>query len=360
VPPRLRRLVFAVLVGTAAARLFALGQQLGWRVVGPATGRVVGTALLAWLLHVAAHEAGHWLAAVRNDFEVRAVRLGPFVLDLFGRRVTLGGRDLGGGVTSFPRGVGDLRARLRRVALAGPLATLALTALTGAAYVLAGGRGPGSTLGIGLVMGLFVLVTTLLPAWLLPRRPAGGTDLQRALGSRAILAHWTHAALLQGLGQGRRVSTLVSRAQLDALLPEGGPTLPLTLAALLHRLEVGPLEGVRARLDEAQANLPPDAPDWLVADLALVSGCFAALVERDLPLAEGCLGRMRQAQGVPWFSALLEACLAQARGVPSDALDRWQAGLADFPHRALALAANDWVLKRLVDHHGNGGLHAPT
>jgi hypothetical protein len=44
----LRRLVFVTLLGSALARLFVLGQQRGWHVVGPVTIRVVCTALLAW------------------------------------------------------------------------------------------------------------------------------------------------------------------------------------------------------------------------------------------------------------------------------------------------------------------------
>lgn len=344
----MRRWTFTVLLGAALARLILVSAHQGVGVVAPLIGRVLAIALAAWSVHVVAHETGHWVAAWLNDFNVRRVRFGPLVFEPPTRRLSWTGRDLGGGVTSFPRRVDRLAQRLRRVAFAGPLSTACLTLVTAFVWAWHGRPGLPSAEAIALAMGLLTLVTALAPSSVLPSAPPGGTDLEQMFAGRRLLAHWTHAAVLQGLSEGHPVSSLIARARLDELVEGEGVTSPLALIDLIHRLESGQHRDLRARLDLARRRCPPDAPDWLVADMALISGCFAALIEHDLPLARTELTVVQERQAAPWFSLLLQAAIDQAAGNPSDALRRWQQGLEDLPHRTLALTANGWVLSRLV------------
>jgi hypothetical protein len=344
VNPFLRRVIFAATVGTVLARLYVLGTERGWILVGPVALRVALTALAAWAVHVVAHELGHFAAARALRFEVRALRFGPVVLDLAARRVSLVGRDLGGSVSLLPRGLDDVRGRLRRVALAGPAVTLVLTVLSALRWTRADGLG--STTGIALVMGGYVLVLSMLPGIMLPRRPPAGTDLEQALGSRRVVAHWTHLAVLQGLAQGRALADLAPLPLIERLLPERtAPLEPLVLVAVLRFIEVGRVADARAWLTHADLS---GAPSWLVGDFALIATCFFALVDGDLVLARTWLLQAQEHQAQPWFSLLAEAAIAQVEGVATDARQRWQAALDGYPFRAVALSANQWVLDRLA------------
>ncbi len=360
VNPLLRRVIFAATVGTVLARLYVLGTERGWGLVGPVAVRVAITALAAWSVHLVAHELGHFVAARALRFEVRALRFGPLVIDLLERRVRLVGRDLGGSVSLLPRGVDHVRRRLRLVALAGPTVTLALTLVTAAVWKRDSGLG--STTGIALVMGGYVLVTALLPGVMLPRRPPAGTDLEQLLGSRQVVAHWTHLAVLQGLSEGRELADVAPLPVVERLLPLRGEALePLVLVAVIRFIEVGRLADARAWLTHADLST---APGWLVGDFALTAACFFALVDRDLVLAKTWALQAQEHQAQPWFSLLVEAALAAVEGRPTEARARWLASLEGYPFRAVALGANQWVLDRLdrargtIDPADSPGLHA--
>jgi hypothetical protein len=343
VNPTLRRVIFAATVGTVLARLYVLGVERGWALVGPVAVRVALTALAAWSVHVIAHELGHFAAARGQGFEVRSLRFGPVVIDLVARRVSLIGRDLGGSVSLLPRGVNEVRGRLRRVALAGPAVTLALTALAALAWRREAGLG--STSGIALVMGGYVLVTALLPGVMLPRRPPAGTDLEQVLGARWVVAHWTHLAVLQGLAQGRALADVAPLPVIERLLPERrAPLEPLVLVAVLRFIEVGRVADARAWVTHADLS---SAPGWMVGDFALTAACFFALIDGDLVLARTWALQAQEHQAQPWFSLLVEAALAAVEQRPSDARARWLTELKAYPFQAVALGANQWVLDRL-------------
>ncbi len=343
VNPRVRRLLAIVTAAGVLVWLFTLGQARGWGLVAQVGARVVGVALVAFAGHVVAHELAHFALARAMNFEVRALRFGPVVVDLVNRKLALAGPDLGGGVVLLPRGVERLTSRLRLVAAAGPLMTASLTLLTWTQW--SAREGYGSTTGIALVMGAYVLLTSLLPGVLLPRSPASGTDLEQLIASRRVLAHWTHLAVLQGLSHGAALAQVGELSALEALLPpREAPAEPLLLVVLIRWVEVGRVALVRERLTQVELTF---APEWLVGDLALLASCFFALVDGDAVLARSWLAVAHEHQSQPWFSLLAEAALAQLEARPSDALARWREHLETFPFKAVALGANRWVLDRL-------------
>ncbi len=352
-PPRVRRLVLILTAGAAGSRLFVLGQEHGWALVAPAAARVTLTALAAWLAHMVLHELAHWAAAGAQGFLVRRVRFAWLTVELAGPRPRLRLRregDLGGGVSSLPRGGERLPQRLRRVALAGPAATFAATAALGAAWGLTGASSLASPLGIFFVMGAFVLVTALLPGALLPVRPESGSDLEQILQPRRVLAHWTNAAALEAVLRGARLEGALDWRATASLLPETGPTEPFELGWCYACLEAGELDRASSRLDAMASRFAPDAPDWLITDVAMQRGLLAALHRGDVPVATACLAQVVSTQSLAWYAELLRAALAHARGDPAAAaahLGRWTAPLDRHPQRAGLVAGNRWALARL-------------
>ena len=73
--PRVRRVLFIVTTGAVLARLYVLGEQKGFVLVGRATVAVTLASLAAWLVHMTMHELAHWAAAVSQNFEIRGVKL---------------------------------------------------------------------------------------------------------------------------------------------------------------------------------------------------------------------------------------------------------------------------------------------
>lgn len=351
-PPGVRRVVYILTAGTVLARLFVLGRERGWDVVGPVALRVTLTALAAWAVHVVVHELAHLVAARRMDFEVRAVRFGPVLIDLMGERarVALQWRDLGGGVTSLPRGLARLAPRMRVVAAAGPTATLLLSAATLGWYAALGAPGLSSVPGIAMTMGGFVLVTALLPGALLPNAPPAGSDVDQLVFARRVRAHWTHAAVLQGVVHGKLVGDQVPWAVSKPLLPrEDEDVEPIVLLHALACLEAGEVERARHVLEQWLPRLD-DAYDWLRVDLNSTAGCLFALVDGDVARAEACLGLVRAEEAFDWYGHLLAACICRAKGDEAgfrEWLGKWKAAIAEHPNRAFALAGNAWVLRRL-------------
>jgi hypothetical protein len=294
------------------------------------------------------HELAHWAAAVTQDFEIRGVRLGLIALDFTEPKWRVRrGFDLGGSVSSFPRGVTRLSSRLRIVALAGPLMTLVLT-LTTFALWRAGGAEVSSPLGIFVAMGGLTLVTALLPGVLLPNRPMSGTDLEQALQPRAIFAYWVNAAAVQGLGKGKRVSEVLDWRAVQPLLPPlEGEVEAIELGWCLAVLDAGFPEHARPRLRSMAERLDDASPDWLRTDTFNQLGCLSAL-DGDPVHASACLAEVRQTQSTEWYCELLIACIAKAKGEPvGPPLTKWRTAAEAHPGRAFAIGGNEWVLAQL-------------
>ena len=349
--PRVRRVLFIVTAAAVLTRLFVLGQDRGFPLVARATFTVTLASLAAWLMHMVLHELAHWAAAVWQNFEVRSVRFGPVLVDLTGTRLALKrGTDLGGAVSSLPRGMEQLGARLRIVALAGPLMTLCVTLGAAARFRETRAESLASPLGIFVVMGAFTLVTALLPGALLPRRPASGTDLEQVIQPRAILGHWVNAAALQGLSRGKKVSEVLDWRAVQQLLPEGDAEVEaLELGWCIACLDAGQDALARRRLRSMIERLDDDAPEWLRTDVFNQLGCLSAL-EGDPVHAQACLAEVKLAQSTDWYCELLVACIANAQGDEAGAaaaITKWREAVAQTSGRAFAIGGNQWILERL-------------
>ncbi len=346
---RLRRVLFIVTAGAVLSRLFVLGQERGFALVARATVVVTLASLAAWLVHLVLHELAHWAAAVSQDFEVRGVRFGPLALDFTGPRVRVyRGLDLGGGVSSLPRGAQRLGPRLRRAAMAGPLMTFVATGAGALAWRAGADASLATPLGIFVVMGAFTLVTSLLPGVMLPTRPASGTDLDQLLQPRAVLGYWLNAAALQGLSKGQRLSQSLDLRTAQALLPEPeGEVEALELGWCFACLDAGRPELARPRLRSMVERLDDASPDWLHTDVYNQLGCLSAL-DGDAVHAEACLAEVKLTQSTPWYCELLTACIARARGEDwRPALTKWKTAAEAHPARAFMIGGNEWVLERL-------------
>lgn len=351
--PRVRRVLFIVTAAAVLTRLYVLGQDRGFPLVARATVTVTLASLAAWLVHMVLHELAHWAAAAWQDFEVRSVRFGFVLLDFTGVRLRLQrGSDLGGAVNSLPRGLENLRGRLRVVALAGPLMTMCVTLGAAVRWRASGAGSLASPSGIFVVMGAFTLVTALLPGALLPRRPVSGTDLEQVIQPRAIFGHWVNAAAVQGLGRGKKVSEVLDWRAVQPLLPEGdGEVEALELGWCLACLDAGQVALARPRLRSMVERLDDDAPEWLRTDVFNQLGCLSAL-EGDPVHAQACLAEVKLAQSTPWYCELLVACIAKAQGDAAGAavaISTWRDAVGRHPGRVFALAGNQWILERLND-----------
>lgn len=343
-----RRVIFIAVLAFAASRLVGLAQARGFELVAIATVQVTLVSLSAWVLHMVAHELAHWAAAKSQGFVVRGVRFGPVALDFSGQRtrVRLGG-DLGGGVSSLPRGTERLWVRLRRVALAGPAMTLLLTACT-FVWWRVGSDGSLATIpGVFLVMGVFTLVTALMPGVVLPRRPPSGTDLEQALQPRSVKAHWLNAAALQAVLDGKPLREALDVREAMALMPSEGEVEGLELGWCFAMLDAGETERARVRLRSMVERFDEDTPEWLKTDAFNQLGVLSAF-EGDVVHAQACLAEVHETQSMEWYEFLLRACIARARSenweVP---LQRWLNGANASPGRLFAFAGNQWVLDSL-------------
>ncbi len=337
-------------MGGALARLSVLGEARSWALVGPIALRITALTVIAWLLHLVVHEVGHLLAAKRNHFQVDAVALGPLEWNARDRQWSWAGPRLSGHVSTLPIGLLHLRARLRRVAAAGPLATLAAVLLLGAALALSPNPTMTSPLGIATVTGALVLISALVPGRFREATAIAGSDLDQLLGGRRVLAHWTYLAVVQGVLEGRRLRDLVQPSDLDPLLPppQVAPE-PISLLAAVRHLEEGSLETAR-RLLASALPLAAEGPLWVRTDLFHQTGAVAALIDGDLPRAVDCLTQVRAQQSLPWYGDLLEACIAWASDDPAMTtlrLDRWLREAHAAPRGRLAFGGNEWILDRL-------------
>jgi hypothetical protein len=345
---RVRRVLYILTAGALASRLYVLGEQRGFGLVAGTTLRITALALGAWLVHLVLHELALLVAALSQGFRVRGVALGPAVVNVApGRRLTVSARlSLGGGVNSLPRGVAGLSRRLRLVAAAGPAVTLLVTALAWWAW---SGRGESlaSPLGVFVAMGALTFVTAMLPAVLLPSPPDSGTDLEQLVQPRPVFAHWVNAAAVQQLAEGGRLADALDHRAWQHLLPpatSGHEVEVFELGWALAALDAGEPAAARERLRSMVERFDEHTPQWLRLDTLNQLGCLAAL-EGDVPLAQSCLGHVRELQHWEWYAELLEACLQRARGEDFyAALHRWRAGVATHPVMNVALAGNRWIL----------------
>lgn len=346
--PRLRRVLLVSTLGLVLWRLVLLASERGWELVLRSTVLVTGLAVASWLAHVVLHELAHLAVSRTQRFELRGLRFGPLALDFTGTNVKVRlGWDLGGGVNSLPIGLDDLGPRLRRVALAGPTMTAAVTLATFLAW-RAQDVSIASPLGIFLVTGAFALATSLTPSVLLPSAPASGTDLEQILQPRRVLAHWTNAAALQAISKGARLSEVVDWRATQHLLPDGGEVEGFELGWSITCLDAGEARRGRARLDDMVSRLDDDSPEWLRADTFNQLGASSAF-DGDVVYAQACLEQVKQTQSLDWYCELLVACIEQARGGGWRApLERWRRGVDAHPGKVFALAGNEWILKRLI------------
>ena len=200
---------------------------------------------------------------------------------------------------------------------------------------------------MNLVAGLIPLFTALIPGALLPSPPASGTDLEQLLQPRRVLAHWFNAAALQAVIHGARLSAALDVKRVEALLPVDGEVEGIELGWSLACLDAGDVARGRERLRNMASRLTEDAPAWLRTDTMNQLGCLAAF-EGDVVYAQACLAQVKETASAEWYTELLTACLAKARGEDWSApLARWHAAVEPLPGKVFALAGNEWVLQRL-------------
>lgn len=351
--PSLRRALSFVLLAFSAVAMARLIAARGLSTVGPITLRVGGTAFVAWLVHVVAHETAHALTARWQRFELRGARLGPIavVRRYDGWHLRLGRLDFSGGVQIWPCGRERLRQRLAAVAVAGPLTTVVLSLASVAAF-LASGLPITSTPGIIAAMGGLLALSSLTPGSFSPRPLPSGSDLDQLRFDRRVEAHWTHAAVLQALNEAprARLGDVVDLATVERLLPPD-PAAPEPIVAIFVVLCLEADAGARAR-DRVTALLEAEDDDsgWLLGDVALQDGLAAALIDGDPPRARARLAQADRFQAQPWFRLLLDAALALDEGRRDAAralLADWQRHADEPSFRPFAKPACGWAVRRL-------------
>ncbi len=351
--PVLRRLLSVVLLTFSALAMARLVAVKGLGTVAPVALRVVGTAFVAWLVHVLAHEAAHAVAARAQGFVLHGARLGPLGLTrrYDGWRLVWGRLDLSGGVQLWPRGRERLRQRLAVVALAGPLVTVALT-LGSVGYFFATGLPLTSTPGIVAAMGALLTLSSLTPGSFSPRPLPMGSDLDQLRFDRRVEARWTHAATLQALVDAprRTLSEVLDLATAERLLPaDVGDAEPLVALYAALCMEAQTPSRARPRID-ALLDAEEDGTGWLLGDLALQDGLAAVLFDDDLARARRRLEQAERFGAQPWFRRLLDAALAHAEGRPDEAralLSEWQGHARQPPFRAFAVPACAWAVEQV-------------
>lgn len=350
VAQRFRRVVFWALLGGALARLYVLGEAKSWRVVAPIAVSITGLTLAAWFLHLGWHELGHLSMARWARFEVDRITLGPLEWSADTRRWRWSRPSLRGAIAMLPIGASDLRRRLRLVALGGPAASVFATATLGLAFVVSG-QPVTHPVGVGFVTGLLVLASAATPGRFREATAIAGNDVDQILGSRAVVAHWTSLAVVQGVRAGQRATAVLEGIDLTTLLPpEGFPPEPVTLLAAISRLERGDVTGAKALLEPASLRAH-DAPlAWVATDVFHQLGALKALHEGDADGAAECLVQVRRFQTLPWYADLLEACVATASGdgeMATRRLERWLDEARRATRGRLAFGGNEWILDQL-------------
>ena len=124
--------------------------------------------LPAIVLIIAAHEVGHALAGISQNFDFRMFVVGPFMWDKeqdgwkfkWNKNVNVAG----GMVICLPRGTEDLKKRFVVYGAGGPLASLLLTGLSYTLYaVLPAGAYVGYTLQLIAFLSALIFVGTIIP-----------------------------------------------------------------------------------------------------------------------------------------------------------------------------------------------------
>ncbi len=347
---RFRRVVFWALMGGALARLYVLGEAQSWRVVAPVAARITGLTLAAWFLHLVWHELGHLLLSRVARFQVDRIALGPLEWSARDRRWRWGRLSLRGAIAMLPIGATELRHRLRLVALGGPLASGLATVGLGLAW-LALGVPITHPLGVGVVTGVLVLVSAATPGRFREATAIAGNDVDQVLGGRAVVAHWTSLAVVQGVLAGRRAMEVVQGLDLTPLRPPpGAPPEPITLLVALSHLERNEVAAARAVLRAATERAHDAALGWVSTDVFHQLGALFALHDGDVERAAACLVEVRRSQTLPWYADLLEACVAKASGddeMATRRLDRWLDEARAMTGGRLAAGGNEWILDRL-------------
>lgn len=248
----------------------------------------------------------------------------------------------------FPSGLHQLVAKMRGLAetqLAVPLTATVISSF----WFIAGTRHAWSHSAMIAATSLFVLVTTLLPA--MPRIAAAGSAFDRLFAPRWARANWVWAATVRALDGGAVLRELLRPEALTSLLPaENRPLEPVSLLFQTLYCELGDFEPVRPLLTRWQTEAAT-LPAWLAVDGLKQSAAVYALVDGDLARATACLDAVKRLQLVPWYSELIVACLAHARGdadARDAALSTWNEAVAANPRCGLLRSANRWILARLA------------
>jgi hypothetical protein len=344
-----RRGLFWALTGGALAEFYVLGESRGWAIVAPISLRITALTLAAWFFHLLIHEAGHLIASRAMEFQVDSVTIGPIEWNARNRSWGWAGVSIGGKIGTLPIGAQGLRRRLRVVAAAGPAMTVLALNIFGALLVLTPATLT-SPIGVATVTGGLVLLSAMTPGRFRHSTAVAGNDIDQIIGGRAVLAHWTYLAVVQGVLAGRRPRKITEGVDFARLTP-GPDDAPeaITLICAVHHLERSDFTKAKAVLTTA-ARRAHDAPTWIHTDVFHQLGAIAALVDHDLDKAVECLTVVRRMQSRNWYGDLLEACIAQAVGdgaMADKRLNHWLDQARTAMGGRLAFGGNEWILDRL-------------
>ncbi len=247
----------------------------------------------------------------------------------------------------FPSTVNELVPKMRRLAEL-QLAVPVFATVFSSFWFIAGRRQGWSHSSMIAATSVFVLVTTLLPA--IPRIAAAGSALDRLRAPRWARANWVWAATVRALDGGAVLHELVRPDSLTALLPAANlPLEPISLLFQTVCCELGDFDAVRPMLARWQSE-SATLPAWLAVDGLKQSAAVYALIDHDLTRASTLLDEVKRRQLVPWYSELIVACVAHARGdaqAREAALRTWNEAVAANPRSGLLRSANRWIVIRL-------------